>query len=881
MAALENSRGAQASLQTARQMAENAGHTRAGPWHLLIALLSESEGFVAALLNQVGIKPGAIARAADRELKKQRTDDPASAAALDQIRARAAEIAEQQGADAIGEEHLFLATILLGTPEALGKLLNSFGVDAASIAKALNDLNRAAPDDPAPAGKPAATSSIDQFGVDLVARAKARKLSPVIGRDDEIRRVIRILSRKTKNNPVLIGEAGVGKTAVVEGLAQRIARGDVPERLKDRSIFSLDLAGLVAGTQFRGDFEDRLKKVLTLIGNSDGRVLLFIDELHNIVGAGSARDQPMDAGNILKPMLARGELHCIGATTLDEYRKHIEKDPALERRFQPIVVEPPDVETTTTILRGLREGFENHHGVRVQDSALVAASNLADRYISGRFMPDKAVDVVDEACAAVSTAMDSLPPELDQFRRRRMRLDMEAISLERNTDPDSARRLGEVRRESTRVSIEAASLEKRWASEKDLVTGMQKLRKELSEARERLDDCERTGEIVQAAELRQVRIPEMEQKLGSAETACRATELFKEVVTPDEIAGVVAQWTGIPVGRLLEGERDKLSRLADSLAARVIGQTEAVSLATKAILRARTGVKDPKRPTGSFLFLGPTGVGKTELAKAIAEVLLDSEEAMVTIDMSEYMEKHAVARLIGAPPGYVGYDQGGQLTEAVRRRPYCVVLFDEVEKAHPEVFNLLLQVLDEGRLTDGHGREVNFRNSVIVLTSNLGSQHLVDGGVENGRVPAAVRANVLADLKKHFRPEFLNRIDEVVTFCPLGEEQIAAILGLQLDALNRRLAAKKIRLDVDGAARRFLAEGGFDPVYGARPLRRFIQRTLENELAEAIVANKIEENSVVLVGVARRMPGKVEEADGSGALVLSVAGQLQSGPVAA
>jgi ATP-dependent Clp protease ATP-binding subunit ClpB len=685
--------------------------------------------------------------------------------------------------------------------------------------------------------------ALEKYGIDLVALARKGKMDPVIGRDDEIRRTIRILSRKTKNNPVLIGEPGVGKTAIVEGLAQRILRGDVPEGLKDKTIFSLDMGALVAGAKYRGEFEERLKAVLQEIKQSDGRVILFIDELHVIVGAGKG-DGAMDAGNLLKPMLARGELHCIGATTLDEYRRHIEKDAALERRFQPVVVDQPSVEDALSILRGLKERFELHHGVRIQDNALVSAVTLSHRYITDRFLPDKAIDLVDEACAMIRTEIDSMPQELDELTRRELRLQIEETALAKEKDDASKARLTALRKELAGVGEQARALKLQWEKEKGSVDKVRKLREALEEARLEMDKAERGYDLNKVAELRHGRIPQIEAELKKLEKAGNTSTLFKEEVSSEEIAEVVAKWTGVPVTRLVEGEKDKLLRLEEVLHERVIGQDEAVTLVTDAILRGRSGIKDPRRPVGSFLFLGPTGVGKTELAKTLAETLFDTEAAMVRIDMSEYMEKHSVSRLIGAPPGYVGYDEGGQLTEAVRRKPYAVILFDEVEKAHPDVFNVLLQVLDDGRITDAQGRTVDFKNTVIIMTSNIGSRHLLEG-VTGDTIPESVRESVLAELRQSFRPEFLNRIDEIIFFKPLTLEEITKIVDLLLADLNRRLADRRVTVALDAKAKDWAAEKGYDPVYGARPLKRFLQRNLETRLARALIGGEVAEGSTV------------------------------------
>jgi len=672
----------------------------------------------------------------------------------------------------------------------------------------------------------------------------------VIGRDDEIRRTIRILSRKTKNNPVLIGEPGVGKTAIVEGLAQRILRGDVPEGLKDKTIFALDMGALVAGAKYRGEFEERLKAVLHEIKQSEGRIVLFIDELHVIVGAGKT-EGAMDAGNLLKPMLARGELHCIGATTLDEYRKHIEKDAALERRFQPVVVDQPTVEDAISILRGLKERFELHHGVKIQDNALVSAVTLSNRYISDRFLPDKAIDLVDEACAMIRTEMDSMPQELDELTRRVLRLEIEETALAKEKDEASARRLDALRKELAEARERAKALELTWEKEKSAVQKTRALREQIEAARLDMEKAERAYDLNKVAELRHGRIPQLEAELKRLEKKTHEQPtLFKEEVSQEEIAEVVAKWTGVPVTRLVEGEKEKLLRLEEVLHERVVGQDEAVSLDTGAILRARSGIKDPRRPVGSFLFLGPTGVGKTELAKTLAETLFDTEAAMVRIDMSEYMEKFSTARLIGAPPGYVGYEEGGQLTEAVRRKPYSVVLFDEVEKAHPDVFNILLQVLDDGRLTDSQGRTVDFKNAVIIMTSNIGSRCLLEG-VQGDTIPDSVRESVMAELRKSFRPEFLNRVDETILFKPLTLEEITTIVDLLIADLNKRLADRRVSLKLDPQAKEWVAEKGYDPVFGARPLKRFLQRHIETKLARALISGEVGEGSEVRFRVAK------------------------------
>ena len=679
-------------------------------------------------------------------------------------------------------------------------------------------------------------------------RRRAGRLDPVIGRDEEIRRTIRILSRKTKNNPVLIGEPGVGKTAIVEGLAQRIVRGDVPEWMQDQTIFALDMGALMAGAKYRGEFEERLKAVLDEIRASEGRILLFIDELHTIVGAGKTEGST-DAGNMLKPMLARGELHCIGATTLDEHRRHIEKDAALERRFQPVLIDAPTVEDSISILRGLRERFEVHHGVRIQDNALVDAAVLSNRYISDRFLPDKAIDLIDEACATVRTEIDSVPAELDQVERRVMQLEIEEAALKKEQDKTSEERLENLRKELADLKVQAGALRAQWEEERASLVGERALREEIEQVRHQIEEAERQYDLNRAAELKHGKLPELERQLAAAQQAAESDgpRLLREEVTQEEVAEIVARWTGIPLLRLTEGEREKLARLDQTLHQRVVGQDEAVSLVADAVMRARAGIKDEQKPIGSFVFLGPTGVGKTELAKALAQALFDAEENMVRLDMSEYMEKHSVSKLLGAPPGYVGYEEGGQLTEAVRRKPYSVLLFDEIEKAHPDVFNVLLQLLDDGRLTDAQGRVVDFKNVVVIMTSNIGSPHLVEGLTPKGEIAESVREQVMGELRAHFRPEFLNRIDDVVLFKPLTLAEIEEIVELLIDELRQRLAAKRIELAVAVPARRHIAHAGFDPVYGARPLKRFLQRELETRIARLLLAGDIPEGSQVEV----------------------------------
>jgi ATP-dependent Clp protease ATP-binding subunit ClpB len=727
-----------------------------------------------------------------------------------------------------------------GTSTAAGRILANNGVTRDSFLSALTKVRgNQRVTSATPEG---AYEALEKYGRDLVTEGRAGKLDPVIGRDAEIRRVIQILSRKTKNNPVLIGDPGVGKTAIVEGLAQRIVRGDVPEGLRDKTIFSLDMGSLVAGAKYRGEFEERLQAVLSEVKAGEGRILLFVDELHTVVGAGAAEGS-LDAGNMLKPMLARGELHMIGATTLDEYRKHIENDAALERRFQTVLVDEPDVEDTISILRGLRDRLEVFHGVKIQDGALVAAATLSHRYITDRFLPDKAIDLVDEACARLRTEIDSLPAELDEITRRVTRLEIEEVSLAKESDPASKARLEELRRELADLRAEADARHAQWDAERQAIKRVQELRGQLEQVRHEAEEAERNYDLNRAAELRYGQITELERKLQAAEEQLKSKQgdkpLLREVVTEDEIAEIVAAWTGIPVARLQEGEREKLLRLDEILHERVIGQDEAVQLVADAVIRARSGIRDPRRPIGSFVFLGPTGVGKTELAKTLAAALFDSEENIVRLDMSEYQERHTVSRLVGAPPGYVGYDEGGQLTEAVRRKPYSVVLFDEIEKAHADVFNTLLQVLDDGRLTDAQGRQVNFRNTVVIMTSNIGSHYLLDGVTPHGEIKPDARERVMAELRGHFRPEFLNRVDDIVLFTPLSMPQIERIVELQLAELRDRLAERQIELEITADARRLIAEHGYDPVYGARPLRRYIAHEVETKIGRALLRGDI------------------------------------------
>ena len=748
----------------------------------------------------------------------------------------------------VSVEHLVIALLEEGSATAAGRLLRSAGLTRDKFLSALTDIRgnqrvtSAMPE--------VAYEALSKYGRDLVAEASAGKLDPVIGRDTEIRRVVQILSRKTKNNPVLIGDPGVGKTAIVEGLAQRITRGDVPEGLKDKTIFALDMGSLVAGAKYRGEFEERLKAVLNEVRAAEGRILLFVDEMHTVVGAGAA-EGAMDAGNMLKPMLARGELHMIGATTLDEYRKHVEKDAALERRFQPVIVDEPTVEDAVSILRGLRERLEIFHGVKIQDSALVAAVTLSHRYISDRFLPDKAIDLVDEACAMLRTDIDSMPAELDELTRRVRRLEIEEAALGKESDPASAKRLAELRQELADLRAEADAMHAQWEAERHALRKVQALREELEQVRVEAEAAERSYDLTRAAELRHGRLPELERRLAAEEEQLVAKQggrrLLREVVTEGEIADIVSRWTGIPVSRLTEGERDKVLRLDEILHERVVGQDEAVQLVADAIIRARSGIKDPRRPIGSFIFLGPTGVGKTELARTLAAALFDTPDNVVRLDMSEYQERHTVSRLVGAPPGYVGYEEGGQLTEAVRRKPYSVVLFDEIEKAHADVFNTLLQVLDDGRLTDAQGRTVDFRNTVVIMTSNIGSQFLLDGVTGGGDIKPEAREAVMAELRGHFRPEFLNRVDDIVLFKPLTLAEIETIVELMMGDLRTRLAERQMRLELTEDARRFIAGQGFDPVYGARPLRRFIAREVETRIGRALLTGDILDGATIRV----------------------------------
>ncbi|ABD89801.1 ATP-dependent chaperone ClpB [Rhodopseudomonas palustris] len=834
-------------IQSAQSLAVREGHQQFSPLHILKVLLDDSEGLAGGLIDRSGGNSRAILKATEDALNKMPKVSGAGAGQvyLAPDTARAFDAAEQ-AADKAGDsfvtvERLLLALALDRDSEA-GALLKKGGVTPQNLNAAINALRKGRTADSATAEN--AYDALKKYARDLTQAARDGKLDPVIGRDEEIRRTIQVLSRRTKNNPVLIGEPGVGKTAIVEGLALRILNGDVPESLKDKKLLSLDLGALIAGAKYRGEFEERLKAVLSEVTSAEGGIILFIDEMHTLIGAGKA-DGAMDASNLLKPALARGELHCIGATTLDEYRKHVEKDAALARRFQPIFVSEPTVEDTISILRGLKDKYEQHHGVRIADSALVAATTLSNRYITDRFLPDKAIDLMDEAAARLKMQVDSKPEELDSMDREIIRLKIEQEALKKETDPGSKSRLQTLSGELAELEEKSAALTARWSAEKNKLSNAQKLKSELDGLRIELADAQRRGEYQRAGELAYGRIPELERRLAEIEAHAGNGEMMEEAVTANHIAQVVSRWTGVPVEKMLEGEKDKLLRMEDSLGKRVVGQFEAVHAVATAVRRSRAGLQDPNRPMGSFMFLGPTGVGKTELTKALAEYLFDDETAMVRLDMSEYMEKHSVSRLIGAPPGYVGYDEGGALTEAVRRRPYQVVLFDEIEKAHPDVFNVLLQVLDDGRLTDGQGRTVDFRNTLIVMTSNLGSEFLVNQ--PEGEDTEVVREPVMAMVRAHFRPEFLNRVDEIILFHRLQKSEMGRIVEIQFTRLAKLLEERKIVLELDASARDWLAEKGWDPAYGARPLKRVIQRHVQDPLAEMILAGDIKDGDRVAI----------------------------------
>ena len=840
------------ALQAAQQLAQSYGNAQVEQVHLLDALLSQENGLIGQLMGKLGLNVQQVRTACESAVNRLpkisgSNQQPYVTASLSQALTEAENQMKQMRDEYISVEHLFLG-LLEKADSTVRPLFASLDITKPKFLEALQTVRgsaRVTSEDPE-----STYDALKKYGQDLVELARQNKLDPVIGRDTEIRNAIRILSRKSKNNPVLIGEPGVGKTAIAEGLAQRIVRGDVPDSLKNRTIFSLDMGALIAGAKFRGEFEERLKAVLNDIKASDGRIILFIDELHTIVGAGKTEGS-MDAGNLLKPMLARGELHCIGATTLNEYRKYIEKDAALERRFQPVMVAEPTVEDTISILRGLKERYEVFHGVKISDQALIAAATLSNRYISDRFLPDKAIDLVDEACATIRTEMDSMPQELDDVRRRIMQHEIEEAALKKEDDALSRERLSVIQKELADMREQFNAMKARWENEKNSIGKVQKLREEIEHMGGEIAEAERNYDLNRAAELKYGKLPQLQKELAEqekiAEEAKSDSTLLRDKVTEEEIARIVARWTGIPVSKLMEGEREKLLHLDDTLHERVIGQDEAVEKVCEAILRSRAGIQNPNRPIGSFLFLGPTGVGKTELAKALAQALFDDEKNMVRIDMSEYMEKHSVSRLIGAPPGYVGYDEGGQLTEAVRRRPYCVVLFDEVEKAHPDVFNVLLQVLDDGRITDSQGRTVDFKNTIIILTSNLGSSAILEGIDENGNITEAARKQVEGMLKTQFRPEFLNRLDEIVFYKPLTRSEIDKIVDLQVADLNRRLSDKQLTMRLTPAARSYIVAQGYDPIYGARPLKRFMQRSVETLIARKLIAEDVQPRTDLLV----------------------------------
>ena len=840
------------AIQNAQSMAVEYGNPQMDQQHLLVTLLTQDEGLIPQLMQKVNVNVNGLLQAAENEVKKlpRATGGQTYVSSdLEKTLTAAEKLAENMTDEYVSVEHIFMA--MVNSPNAaLKDIFRQYNITKEGFMKILATVRgntRVTSDSPE-----ATYDALKKYGTDLVEKARSKKLDPVIGRDDEIRNVIRILSRKTKNNPVLIGEPGVGKTAIAEGLAQRIVKEDVPNSLKDKTIFSLDMGALIAGAKFRGEFEERLKAVLNEVKKSEGKIILFIDELHTIVGAGKS-DGAMDAGNLLKPMLARGELHCIGATTLNEYKQYIEKDPALERRFQPVMVNEPTVEDTIAILRGLKERYEVYHGVKIQDQAMIAAATLSNRYISDRFLPDKAIDLVDEACAMIRTEMDSMPTELDIIQRKIIQHEIEEAALKKEDDKLSKEHLEEIQKELAEMRDQFATLKAKWENEKDAIGVVQKLREQIEDVNAEIEAAERKYDLNKAAELKYGKLPqlqkELEEKEREAEENGNKNTLLRDKVTEEEIARIIERWTGIPVAKLMEGEREKLLHLEDILHERVVGQDEAVQKVAEAILRSRAGIQSPNRPIGSFMFLGPTGVGKTELAKTLAECLFDDEKNMVRIDMTEYMEKFSVSRLIGAPPGYVGYEEGGQLTEAVRRKPYSVILFDEVEKAHPDVFNILLQVLDDGRITDSQGRTVDFKNTVIILTSNLGSNYLLEGIDANGEITQEARNQVEELLHRSFRPEFLNRLDEIVFYKPLTKDNITHIIDLIMKDLNKRLVDKQLKCELTERAKDYIVETGYDPAFGARPLKRLVQRDIETLLARKIIAGDIDQGTTLVVDV--------------------------------